>query len=247
MPFLTAAVADLKKAGEWPKHVGVRSRKYLNHTIEPDHRRVKQRPGPMRGLQCFRMAAMVISGIRVGGKDPERAVPDRHNLRSHGNHAGNLAGRSGCVSRLLLIGEANTTDCRPSPKFAPEPWLQAFCDLIEFLSHQLAIPGENGIGFGEARDSAAKSADRPAARPWIQRSRIWWSASPDLNPVMVFAVCWFAAATIGQRSSPANQRGIGDGPPLRLPSASRLLCAAEGEIKTIVATGALLRVLTLRR
>ena len=23
---------------------------------------------------------------------------------------------------------------------------------IEFLSHQLAIPGENGIGFGEARD-----------------------------------------------------------------------------------------------
>jgi hypothetical protein len=23
---------------------------------------------------------------------------------------------------------------------------------IEFLSHQLAIPGENGIGFGEARN-----------------------------------------------------------------------------------------------
>ena len=23
---------------------------------------------------------------------------------------------------------------------------------VEFLNHQLAIPGENGIGFGEARD-----------------------------------------------------------------------------------------------
>jgi hypothetical protein len=139
MPLLTAAVADLKKAGEWPKRVGVRSSQYLNHTKQ-DHRRVKQQLGPMLGLQSFRMAAMVISGIRVAGKDPERAVPDRHNLRSHGNHAGNLAGRPGCASRLLLNHEANTTNCRPGPKFASEPWLQAFCDLIEFLSHQLAIP-----------------------------------------------------------------------------------------------------------
>ena len=58
---------------------------------------------------------------RVGGKDQERAVQDRHAWRTHGNNAGNLAGRPGCVSRLLPIDEANTTGCRPSPKFAPEP------------------------------------------------------------------------------------------------------------------------------
>ena len=35
--------------------------------------------------------------------------------------------------------------------------------------------------------------------------------------------------------------------PALAPSAARLLCAAESEIKTIVANGALLRVLTLPR
>ena len=44
------AVADLEKTGEWPKRVGVRSNKYLNHTIEPDHRGVKQRLATMRGV-----------------------------------------------------------------------------------------------------------------------------------------------------------------------------------------------------
>ena len=40
------AVADLKQAGELPKRVKVRSSKYLNHLIEQDHGRVKQRLGP---------------------------------------------------------------------------------------------------------------------------------------------------------------------------------------------------------
>ncbi len=35
------AVSDLKGTGELPKRVRVRSSKYLNHTIEQDHRRVK--------------------------------------------------------------------------------------------------------------------------------------------------------------------------------------------------------------
>ena len=48
------AVADLKKTGELPKRVRVRSSKYLNNTIEQDHCRVKQRLGPMLGLKSFR-------------------------------------------------------------------------------------------------------------------------------------------------------------------------------------------------
>lgn len=43
------AVADLKQSGELPKRVRVRSSKYLNNIIEQDHRRVKQRLGPMLG------------------------------------------------------------------------------------------------------------------------------------------------------------------------------------------------------
>ena len=62
------AVADLKQAGELPKRVQVRSSKYLNNLIEQDHRRVKQRLGPMLGLKSFRTAAVVIRGIELAEK-----------------------------------------------------------------------------------------------------------------------------------------------------------------------------------
>ena len=61
-------MADRKKTGELAKRVRVRSRQYLNHTIEPDHRRVKQRLGPMRGRKSFRPAAEVIRGIELAEK-----------------------------------------------------------------------------------------------------------------------------------------------------------------------------------
>jgi hypothetical protein len=48
----------LKKTGELAKRVRVRSSKYLNNTIEQDHRRVKQRLRPMLGLKSFRTAAV---------------------------------------------------------------------------------------------------------------------------------------------------------------------------------------------
>jgi transposase-like protein len=59
------AVADLKKTGELPKRVRVRSNKYLNNVIEQDHRRIKQRLRPMLGLKSFRTAAVVIGGIEL--------------------------------------------------------------------------------------------------------------------------------------------------------------------------------------
>jgi len=62
------AVADLKGNGELPKRVPVRTSKYLNNVIEQDHRRVKQRLGPMLGLKSFRTAAIVIGGIELAEK-----------------------------------------------------------------------------------------------------------------------------------------------------------------------------------
>ena len=62
------AVADLKENGELPKRVRVRTGKYLNNTIEQDHRRVKQRLRSMLGLKSFRTAAVVIRGIELAEK-----------------------------------------------------------------------------------------------------------------------------------------------------------------------------------
>jgi transposase-like protein len=62
------AVADLEGTGELPKRVQVRSSKYLNNTIEQDHRRVKHRLGAMLGLKSFRTAAVVIGGIELAEK-----------------------------------------------------------------------------------------------------------------------------------------------------------------------------------
>jgi len=59
------AVADLKQSGELPKRVKVRSSKYLNNLIEQDHRRVKQRLGPMLGLKSFPTAVVAIGGIEL--------------------------------------------------------------------------------------------------------------------------------------------------------------------------------------
>ncbi len=62
------AVADLKRHGELPKRVVVRSTKYLNNLIEQDHRRIKQRLRPMLGLKSFQTADIVISGIELAEK-----------------------------------------------------------------------------------------------------------------------------------------------------------------------------------
>jgi transposase-like protein len=59
------AVADLKNSGELPKRVRVRSSKYLNNLVEQDHRRIKQRIGPMLGFKRFDNATVTISGIEL--------------------------------------------------------------------------------------------------------------------------------------------------------------------------------------
>jgi transposase-like protein len=45
--------------------VKLRSSKYLNNTIEQDHRGVKARTGPMLGFKRFRTAAITLAGIEL--------------------------------------------------------------------------------------------------------------------------------------------------------------------------------------
>jgi putative transposase len=62
------AVKELKAEGVLPRDVELRSNAYLNNIIEQDHRRVKQRVGPMLGFKRFEHAAIVIAGIELAHK-----------------------------------------------------------------------------------------------------------------------------------------------------------------------------------
>jgi hypothetical protein len=77
----------------------------------------------MLGRKSFRTAAVVTSGIELAEKIQKGQFPDRHALRTHGNNAGNLAGRPGCESRLLLIDEVKHR-LAPDPATAPIVFLR---------------------------------------------------------------------------------------------------------------------------
>jgi transposase-like protein len=62
------AVEELKAEGALPRDIELRSNAYLNNIIEQDHRRVKQRIGPMLGFKRFDHAAIVIAGIELAHK-----------------------------------------------------------------------------------------------------------------------------------------------------------------------------------
>jgi transposase-like protein len=62
------AIRELKSAGSMSQRVQIRSSKYLNNVVEQDHRRVKQRIGPMLGFKRFDTAAITISGIELAEK-----------------------------------------------------------------------------------------------------------------------------------------------------------------------------------
>jgi hypothetical protein len=55
----------MKAAGALPEAVKLRSSKYLNNTIEQDHRGVKARTGPMLGFKSFKTAAITLAGIEL--------------------------------------------------------------------------------------------------------------------------------------------------------------------------------------
>ena len=62
------AVRELKSEGSLPRRVRLRSNKYLNNVVEQDHRRVKQRTGPMLGFKRFDTASITITGIELAEK-----------------------------------------------------------------------------------------------------------------------------------------------------------------------------------
>lgn len=59
------AAREMKTDRRLPADTKVRSPKYLNNTIEQDHRGVKLRIGPMLGFKWFTTAAIVIAGIEL--------------------------------------------------------------------------------------------------------------------------------------------------------------------------------------
>jgi transposase-like protein len=63
-----SAIAELKRTAVLPINRIVRPSKDLNHLIEQDHRRVKQRVYPMLGFKRFGDAIVTISGIELAHK-----------------------------------------------------------------------------------------------------------------------------------------------------------------------------------
>jgi transposase-like protein len=62
------AIRELKSAGRMSRRVRVRCSKYLNNVVEQDHRRLKQRIGPMLGFKRFDTATITIRGIELAEK-----------------------------------------------------------------------------------------------------------------------------------------------------------------------------------
>jgi transposase-like protein len=67
-PASHRAVEELKAEGVLPRNIELRSNAYLNNLVEQDHRRVKQRVGPMLGFKRFDHAAIVLAGIELAHK-----------------------------------------------------------------------------------------------------------------------------------------------------------------------------------
>jgi len=59
------AVHDMQADGELPAATKLRSSRYLNNLIEPDHRGVKLRIGPMLGFKQFTTAVATIAGVEL--------------------------------------------------------------------------------------------------------------------------------------------------------------------------------------
>ena len=66
------AVRELKRTGELPRRVKVRSSRYLNNMVEQDHRRMKRRIRPMLGFKRFDHAVVTISGIELAEQIKKR-------------------------------------------------------------------------------------------------------------------------------------------------------------------------------
>ena len=86
------AVDKLKISGILPRHLQVRSCKYLNNVIEQDHRRINQRVRPMLGFKRFETASVEFY--------PRRPTRSLDSLRTPGFQK-LQAGQSPCLQKRL--------------------------------------------------------------------------------------------------------------------------------------------------
>ncbi|RAS77555.1 IS6 family transposase [Priestia endophytica] len=64
-PAYPVAMEELKKEKKMPLGIHIRQVKYLNNTVEQDHRFIKKRVRSMLGLKSFRTAKSIISGLEA--------------------------------------------------------------------------------------------------------------------------------------------------------------------------------------
>ncbi len=64
-PAYPVAIEELKKEKKMPVGIQIRRIKYLNNTVEQDHRFIKKRVRSMLGLKLFRTATYILSGIEI--------------------------------------------------------------------------------------------------------------------------------------------------------------------------------------
>jgi hypothetical protein len=73
---------------EWQRVV-IRSRRYLNHIVEQDHRAIKRRCAPMLALKTIRTAAVTLAGVELAHRIRKRqfsfgrGAPRRFSSRKH--------------------------------------------------------------------------------------------------------------------------------------------------------------------
>jgi transposase, IS6 family len=64
-PAYPVAMEELKKEKKMPVGVQIRQVKYINNIVEQDHRFIKKRVRLMLGLESFRTAKSILSGIEA--------------------------------------------------------------------------------------------------------------------------------------------------------------------------------------
>lgn len=126
-PCLTSAAARYQETrcqapSEMPveneawKHIKLRSSKYLNNSIEQDHRGIKYRTGPMLGFKNFDCAATTIAGTELLRRIRKGQFVLGASPSQEPNYSCNLE----CGSRRVVLISSSTL-LRPMHKFAPEP------------------------------------------------------------------------------------------------------------------------------
>nr|WP_244629100.1 transposase [Methylocella tundrae] len=97
--------ASHRAAREWlEQHQGARTKilsKYLNYLIEPDHRSIKRRLGPMLGLKRFRNASDHPRWYQTHAPDQKKSVQARKASHQRPPGARNLECNTRRMSRLI--------------------------------------------------------------------------------------------------------------------------------------------------